>query len=152
ACLVTNTSDNGETSPPIGQPISNTRVYVVDKHRELSPLGATGELYLGGSGLARGYLNDPELTAEKFVPDPYSSRAGERLYRTGDQVRWRAGGKLEFLGRIDHQVKIRGYRIELGDIEAALAEHPGVRQLVVTVWEPRPGDRQLAAYVVSNGK
>jgi myxalamid-type nonribosomal peptide synthetase MxaA len=120
------------TQVPIGRPVGDTRVYVLDPRRRLVPIGVRGELYLGGSGITPGYLHRPEETAERFVPDPFSAAAGARLYRTGDLVRWRADGNLEFLGRTDHQLKIRGYRIEPGEIEAALGEHPGVRESVVS--------------------
>src|SRR6185436_18180560 len=139
----------GLAAPPsIGRPIAATRVSVVDADLRPAPLGAAGELCIGGAGLARGYRLRPGLTAERFVPDPWSAEPGSRLYRSGDLVRWSAAGDLEFLGRIDHQVKIRGFRIELGEIEAALVEQPGVREAVVTVREEAPGERLLAAYVV----
>ena len=131
----------------LGQPIANTRFRVVDPRFALAPIGAGGELLIGGAGVARGYLGRPELTAERFVPDPWSAHAGARLYRTGDLVRHRAGGDLEFLGRIDHQVKVRGFRIELGEIESALLRHAGVSQAVVTV-RGEGTDRRLVAYLV----
>jgi len=131
-------------APPIGRPIHNTRIRVVDARGALVPRGAAGELWIGGASLARGYLARPALTAERFLPDPWSGEPGKRLYRTGDLVRYRADGNLEFLGRIDHQIKLRGFRIEPGEIEAALRAHPGVSEAVVTVLPPQ----RLVAYVV----
>ena len=132
---------------PIGRPVANTQVYVVEESGRLAPVGAAGELYIGGAGLARGYLNRPELTAERFVPHAFSRVAGERLYRSGDRVRWRRTGELEFLGRMDEQVKLRGYRIELGEIESVLLGHEGVKQGVVVVRKQGEQER-LVAYVV----
>jgi amino acid adenylation domain-containing protein len=136
---------------PIGQPISNTQIYVLDAAGEPVPIGVTGEIYIGGAGVARGYLKQPGLTAQRFVADEFSGRAGARLYRTGDLGRWRAEGTLEYLGRNDQQVKIRGYRIELGEIESQLGRHPQVREAVVLAHELEGGAKRLVAYVSGEG-
>ncbi|WP_137918853.1 non-ribosomal peptide synthetase/type I polyketide synthase [Hydrogenophaga sp. 2FB] len=140
------------TSPsvpiPIGKPVQNTQFHVLDPSMRPLPVGVTGELWIGGDGVTLGYLNRPDLTAERFVPDPFSSAPGACLYKTGDLGRWRADGILECLGRADHQVKVRGYRIELGEIEVQLCAHPAVARAVVITREDRPGDVRLVAYVV----
>jgi amino acid adenylation domain-containing protein len=156
---------------PIGRPIANTQIYLLDRHLQPVPIGVPGELHIGGVGLARGYLNRPELTVEKFIPNPFSNNReqgkekenlssvarsvfpspSERLYKTGDLVRYLPDGTIEFLGRIDNQVKIRGFRVELGEIEAVLVKHPMVRDVVVLAREEGGGEKQLVGYVVSNG-
>lgn len=133
---------------PIGRPIANTEIYILDEQRQPVPIGAKGELYIGGAGVVRGYLNRPELTAERFVPHPFCYQPGTRLYRTGDLARYLPCGNIEFLGRIDHQIKLRGHRIELGEIDTVLRTHPHVRECVTSVWRPGPADERLVSYHV----
>jgi amino acid adenylation domain-containing protein len=141
-----------ENSIPIGRPVSHTSVEILDEEMKPAPSGAAGELFIGGAGLARGYLKDAALTAQKFVPDPESAEPGSRAYRTGDRVQLTSTGAIEFLGRIDQQVKLRGFRIEPGEIENVLQQHPAVKECVVISREDRPGDKRLVAYVVQDSK
>jgi len=135
---------------PIGTPITNMHIYLLDQHHALAPIGVAGEVYVGGIGLVRGYMNRPDLTAERFIPDPFANRAGGRLYRTGDLARYLPDGTLEYLGRIDQQVKIRGFRIELREIESVLRQHPSVQDAVVLAIREQGGDTRLVAYVVGS--
>lgn len=140
----------GKGSVPIGRAIPNTSVYVLDPFLQPVPVGVYGELYISGTGVARGYLNRPDLTAERFLPDPFSTLPGRRMYKTGDLVRYLHDGQMEFIGRMDTQIKIRGYRIELGEIEALLLEYPAVADAVVIVREDHPGEQRITAYLVEN--
>ena len=141
-------ADDWPQLPPIGRPIANTQIYILDQSGEPAPIGVAGELCVGGANVSRGYLDRPELTAVKFVPNHFSREPGARIYRTGDLARYTSNGAIEFLGRIDSQVKIRGYRIELGEIETVISGHAGVRETVVLAREDEPGDQRLVAYVV----
>jgi amino acid adenylation domain-containing protein len=137
---------------PLGKPLANTQVYILDPHLQPVPIGVSGELYISGEGVARGYLNRPELTAERFIRHPFSQDPEAKLYKTGDIVRYRSDGNLEFLGRVDEQIKIRGFRLELGEIEAILGQHPDIQQAVVTLHEDEPDNKRLVAYIVSSPK
>ncbi len=139
-----------ETMPPIGRPVDNTHIYLLDAQLRRVPISVYGELHIGGNGLATGYLNRPDLTAERFIPNPFSTEAGARLYRTGDLARWLPNGQIEFFGRLDHQVKVRGFRIELGEIEAVLTTHPAIREAIVMTREDEGDERRLVAYVTAN--
>jgi amino acid adenylation domain-containing protein len=141
--------DEQERVIPIGRPMSNVRIYILDQQLQPVPLGVAGELHIGGVAPGRGYLKRPDLTADKFIPDAFSQTGGERLYKTGDLARYRSDGAIEFLGRLDHQVKIRGMRMELGEVEAALTQHPAVREAVILAHEITAGNKSLVAYVVS---
>ena len=140
--------EHGSGPVLIGPPISETQIYVLDEDLQPVSIGMSGELYIGGAGVARGYLHRPELTQQKFIPDPFSGEPGPRLYRTGDLGRLLPSGAIEYLGRMDYQVKIRGYRIELGELESLIREYPGIRETVVVASEDRPGNKRLIAYVV----
>ncbi|HKY27506.1 MAG TPA: amino acid adenylation domain-containing protein, partial [Pyrinomonadaceae bacterium] len=144
--------DPASLTLPIGRPISNTQIYILNPELQPVPVGVHGELHIGGVSLARGYLNRPALTAEKFIPDPFTTKPGARLYKTGDSCRYLADGNIEFIERLDHQVKMRGFRIELGEIESALRQHPMVREAVVTVREDQSDQKRLVAYVVTDGE
>ncbi|MCU7492539.1 MAG: amino acid adenylation domain-containing protein [Ignavibacteria bacterium] len=144
--------NRSESQPLIGRPLNNVRLYVLDQYFNPQPIGVTGELFIAGECLGRGYLNRPEITAEKFIPDPFANTPGERIYRTGDLVRFTHTGDLEYMGRTDTQVKIRGFRIELGEIESAINELPGVKESLVIVREDAINDRRLTAYLIPKNK
>jgi amino acid adenylation domain-containing protein len=151
AHVLSRSSNEWPTLPPIGRPIDNTTIYILDRNLQPVPVGVTGELYIGGANVCRGYLDRPELTAEKFIPDPFSEVPGERIYRSGDLARYLSNGDVEFLGRMDHQVKIRGYRIEIGEVETTLREHAQILEAVVCARVDARGEKQLVAYCVVEG-
>jgi acyl carrier protein len=145
----TSLTSHASLGVPIGRPITNTHIYLLDRYLQPVPVGVPGEIHIGGAGLARGYLNRPALTAEKFIPHPFSAEPGVRLYKTGDRARYLPDGNIECLGRIDYQVQIRGFRVELGEIESMLEQHPAIRQAIVIAREDVPGDTRLVAYCVA---
>lgn len=134
----------------LGRPLPDLQVYVLDRFKQIAPFGVAGEIYVGGAGLARGYIGQPALTAERFLPHPFGGETGARLYRTGDAGRYLPNGELEYLGRLDQQVKVHGFRIELGEIESIVKTHPGIKDAVIALWEPSPGDHRLVAYIVTD--
>ena len=146
---IASTASNGN-SISIGRPLADRQIYLLDRNLQPVPVGVAGELHIGGAGLARGYFKRPDLTAEKFIPDPFSDEPGARLYKTGDSARYLPDGTIDFLGRIDNQVKIRGFRVELEEIEAVLAQHPCVREAVVVIRDDVIGAKRLVAYVVAD--
>ncbi|MCF5355102.1 AMP-binding protein, partial [Pseudomonas syringae] len=139
----------GSGNATIGKPMANTRIYLLDAHQQPVPYGVAGEIFIGGDGVARGYLNLEEVNAERFLTDPFSSSPDARMYKTGDLARYMVDGRIEYLGRNDFQVKVRGFRIELGEIEARLGNCTGVKEAVVIAREDNPGDKRLVAYVVA---
>ena len=147
-CATIALCSDGSQKPPIGRPIANTQIYILDLHNQPVPIGVPGELHIAGVGLAKGYLNRPDLTDEKFIPNPFSNEPGSRLYKTSDLARYLPDGNIEYLGRIDDQVKVRGFRIELGEIEAALSQHPNLLSAAVALREDIPGQKSLVAYIV----
>ncbi|MBJ6766262.1 AMP-binding protein, partial [Myxococcaceae bacterium JPH2] len=146
-CHLLSPGDTVDDAVSIGRPIANTQVFLLDASLHPVPIGVPGDLFIGGDGLAHGYLGNPSLSAERFIPHPFSSSPGARLYRSGDRARWLPNGTLQFLGRSDFQVKLRGFRIELGEVEAALRSFPSLREALALVREDSPGDKRLVAYV-----
>ena len=143
----------GDGPVPIGRPLANTEIHILDGQGELVPVGVVGELYIGGEGVAHGYLNRPELTSQRFIPNPFAKNTGGLLYRTGDLARRRADGQVDYLGRADHQLKMNGVRVEPGEIEAALLTHPEIQRAAVVARDEEGGSKSLVAYVVSpNGR